>query len=338
MNVPQTSLEPSHFPVMLNEVIKICSPEKGGSFVDCTFGGGGYSEELLKFPNTKVTALDRDKSVGKKAKEISKKYLDRFSFYNEKFSDLDKILEGKDKVDTIIFDLGISSLQLMDLSRGFSFKSNEKIDMNMGLSLISAEEVLNNYDESSLKLIIKILGEEKEAGKIVKNILRTRKIKRISKIPELVEIIKRSKKKNFSKKINVCTKTFQALRIFVNKETTELIEGIIKATRFIKDDGKIIIISFHSIEDKIIKFYFKNYSENNLRPSRYLPEDELKKLIFFKDKKNNLIRPTEEEIKQNPPSRSAKLRFATRNKKKFEDPKIFKKKFKKYLDLESLNV
>ena len=338
MNVPQTSLEPSHFPVMLNEVIKICSPEKGGSFVDCTFGGGGYSEEILKFPNTKVTALDRDKSVRKKAKEISEKYLNRFSFYNEKFSDLDKVLEGKDKVDTIIFDLGISSFQLMDLSRGFSFKSNEKIDMKMGLSSISAEEVLNNYNENSLKLIIKILGEEKEAGKIVKNILKTRKIKKISKIPELVEIIKKSKKKNFSKKINVCTKTFQALRIFVNKETTELIEGMIKATRFIKKDGKIIIISFHSIEDKIVKFYFKNYSENNLRPSRYLPEEKLKRLIFFKDKNKHLIRPSESEINENPPSRSAKLRFATRNEKKFEDPKIFKEKFKKYLDLESLNV
>ena len=338
MNVPQTSLETSHFPVMLNEVIKICSPEKGGSFVDCTFGGGGFSKEILKFPNTKVTALDRDKSVEGKAREISEKYLDRFSFYNEKFSDLDKILKGKDKVDTVIFDLGMSSLQLMDLSRGFSFKSDEKIDMNMGLSLTSAEEVLNNFDENSLKLIIKILGEEKEATKIVKNILKARKIKKISKVPELVEIIKNSKKKNFSKKINVCTKTFQALRIFVNKETTELIEGIIKATRFIKSGGKIIIISFHSIEDKIIKFYFRNYSENNLRPSRYLPEDKLKKLTLFKDKKNNLIRPTEEEIKKNPPSRSAKLRFVTRNEKDFSDPKIFKKKFKKYLDLESLNV
>ena len=94
MNVPQTSLEPSHFPVMLKEVIKICPPEKGGNFVDCTFGGGRYSEELLKFPNTKVTALDRDKSVEKKAREISEKYLDRFSFYNEKFSDLDKVLKS----------------------------------------------------------------------------------------------------------------------------------------------------------------------------------------------------------------------------------------------------
>ncbi len=338
MNVPQTSLEFSHFPVMLNEVIKICSPEKGGSFVDCTFGGGGYSEELLKFPNTKVTALDRDKSVERKAREISEKYMDRFSFYNEKFSNLDKILEKKEKVDTIIFDLGISSFQLMDLSRGFSFKSNNKIDMNMGLSSISAEKIINNFDENSLKLIIKILGEEKESSKIVKNILKARRIKKILKTPQLVEIIKDSKKKNFSKKINICTKTFQALRIFVNKETTELIEGIIKATKFVKNGGKIIIISFHSIEDKIVKFYFKNYSENNLRPSRYLPENNLEKVVFFKDKKNNLIRPTEKEVKQNPPSRSAKLRFVTRNEKVFEDPKIFKKQFKKYLDLESLNV
>ena len=338
MNVPQTSLEPSHFPVMLNEVIKICSPEKGGSFLDCTFGGGGYSEELLKFPNTKVTALDRDKSVLGKAEKILKKYHHRFSFYNEKFSNLDKILEGKEKVDTIIFDLGMSSFQLMDLNRGFSFKSNSKIDMNMGLSPISAEEVLNNFDESSLKSIIKILGEEKESTKIVKNILKVRKKKKILNIPQLVDIIKKSKKRNFSKKINVCTKTFQALRIFVNKEITELIEGVIKATKFIKSDGKIIIISFHSIEDKIIKFYFKNFSENNLRPSRYLPEDSQEKLLFFKDKKNNLIRPTEKEIELNPPSRSAKLRFATRNEKSFEEPKIFKKKFEKYLSLESLNV
>ena len=338
MNVPQTSLESSHFPVMLNEVIKICSPEKGGSFLDCTFGGGGYSEELLKFPNTKVTALDRDKSVLGKAEKILKKYHHRFSFYNEKFSNLDKILEGKEKVDTIIFDLGMSSFQLMDLNRGFSFKSNSKIDMNMGLSPISAEEVLNNFDESSLKSIIKILGEEKESTKIVKNILKVTKKKKILNIPQLVDIIKKSKKRNFSKKINVCTKTFQALRIFVNKEITELIEGVIKATKFIKSDGKIIIISFHSIEDKIIKFYFKNFSENNIRPSRYLPEDSQEKLLFFKDKKNNLIRPTEKEIKLNPPSRSAKLRFAIRNEKSFEEPKIFKKKFEKYLSLESLNV
>ena len=135
-----------------------------------------------------------------KAIKFSQKYLDRFSFYNEKFSNLDKLLVGKDKVDTvIIFDLGMSSFQLMDLNRGFSFKSNEKIDMNMGLASISAEEILNNFDENSLKLIIKILGEEKESTKNCEEYFKTRKIKKISKIPELVEIIKNSKKKILKK-------------------------------------------------------------------------------------------------------------------------------------------
>ncbi len=338
MNVPHSSLESPHFPVMLEEIIKVCSPDKGGNFVDCTFGGGGYSQALLKFPNTKVVALDRDISVLEKAKKIAEKNSKRFLFYNEKFSNLDKVLDKNFRADAIIFDLGISSLQLMDLSRGFSFKSKEKIDMNMGLSSISAEYILNNYDENKLKMIIKIFGDEKEASKIVKNILKARKIKKISKVSELVQIIEKSKKKNFSKKINVCTKTFQALRIFVNKETTELVEGIIKATKLIKYGGKIIVISFHSIEDKIVKFYFKNYSENISRPSRYIPEDKNKNIVLFRKYKNEFLKPSKDEIANNPPSRSAKLRFAIRSKEKFIYPELFKIKFKKYLDLESINV
>ncbi len=327
-----------HFPVMLKEFVKICSPEKGGNFVDCTFGGGSYSEEILKFPNTKVIALDRDKSVEEKAKKIKEKFSNRFSFYNEKFSNLDKVLNKEYKADTIVFDLGISSFQLLDLNRGFSFKSKNKIDMNMGLSSISAEEVLNNCDEYNLKLIIKIFGEEKESSKIVKNIVKARKIKNISNVSELVKIIEKSKRKDYSKKINICTKTFQALRIFVNKEITELIEGIIKATKFVKPGGKIVIISFHSIEDKIVKFYFNNYSKNKSRPSRYLPEENKNHLIFFENYKNVFFKPSEKEVIENPPSRSAKLRFVTRNNKNFNNPKEFRIKFKKYLDLESFDV
>ena len=150
--------------------------------------------------------------------------------------------------------------------------------------------------------------------------------------------MKKVKKKNYSKKINVCTKTFQALRIFVNKETTELIEGIINATKILKPGGKIIIISFHSIEDKIVKFYFSNYSKNKSKPSRYFPEEELKQsLIFFEDYKNKFIRPSEKEILDNPPSRSAKLRYIVRNKEKFVDPKKFKNKFQRYVSLERIN-
>lgn len=338
MNVPKTSLESSHFPVMLKEIIAICSQYRDGRFIDCTFGGGGYSKELLKFSNSELIALDRDKKVIFRAEELKKKFGKRFSFFNEKFSNLEKVLKRNYKADIIIFDLGLSTLQLLDYSRGFSFKSNSKIDMTMGLCSISAEEVLNTYDEHNLKLILKILGEEKEASRIVKNIIKFRKLEKISKVSQLVSIIEKSKKKNYLKKINVCTKTFQALRIFVNKETTELIEGMISATKSVKSGGKIIVISFHSIEDKIVKFYFSNYAKNKSRSSRYLPETEKEKNILFEDYKNNFIKPSFEEIIKNPPSRSAKLRCAVRNKNNFVDANDFKIKFKKYLNLEEVNV
>ena len=338
MNVPKSSLESSHFPVMLNEVIKICSPDQGGNYIDCTFGGGSYTKALLKFPNTKVIAIDRDKFVLQKVKKIKDKYLNRFSFFNERFSNLDKVIKSDFKADAIIFDLGLSSFQLTDMSRGFSFKSKDKIDMNMGLSSISAEEILNNCDVENLKMIIRVFGDEKEASKIARNIVKARKIKKISKVYELVQIIKKSKRKNYKKKINVCTKTFQALRIFVNKEINEIFEGVIKATKFVKKGGKIIIISFHSIEDKIIKFYFSNYSNNRSQPSRYLPLQKEKQNILFEEYKNNLIKPSDQEIKLNNPSRSAKLRFAVRNDKEFRYPDSFKYKFQKLLELESRSV
>ena len=209
MNAPKSSLEKKHFPVMLNEVIRICSPEKGGNFIDCTFGGGGYTKALLKFPRTNVVAIDRDKSVEKKAIELKKEYSDRFNFYNEKFSNLNKIIKDNYRADAIIFDLGISSLQLADMKRGFSFNSKDKIDMNMGLASISAEEIINNCDINNLKMIIKIFGDEKEASKIARNIIKARQIKKISKVDQLVEIIERSKKKIYTKKLMLALKHFK---------------------------------------------------------------------------------------------------------------------------------
>jgi len=205
----------------------------------------------------------------------------------------------------------------------------------MGLSENSAEDVINTLNENSLKLIIKILGEEQEAGRIAKNIIIARKLKKIDTVTELVKIIEASKKKNYNKKINVCTKTFQALRIFVNKETTELMEGLIKASQLIKFGGKIIVISFHSIEDKIIKYYFTNYSSNKSNPSRYMPTEDNKKNSFFEKYKNNFLTPTLEELIKNPASRSAKLREAIRTEQEFIYPGAFKEKFKKYLEIEN---
>ncbi len=329
-----TSLDFSHFPVMLEEVIKICSPTKGGVFIDCTFGGGGYSKKLLRFSKTQVIALDRDKYILKIAKELEKKYPNRFSFFQKRFSEVDTVIKDQ-SVDVIIFDLGLSSIQLNNLTRGFSFKSKAKLDMSMGLNNLSAEEVVNNYSEQKLKLIIKVLGEEKDASNIARNIIKTRSLKKITNVNQLVEIIEKSKKRNFKKSINPSTKTFQALRIFVNKEITELIKGIINATKILKPGGKIMVLSFHSIEDKIVKFFFSNFASSRSKPSRYFPETEENNSSLFNKYKNQIFRPSTSEINKNPPSRSAKLRYAIRNDNKFIYPDELVKKFKYYLDLES---
>ena len=333
---PTYSPKSPHFSVMLDEIINLSNPEKGGMFIDCTFGGGGFSKKILKFSNTKVIALDRDKFILSIAKELKKQYPTRFSFFQSKFSKISDLVNNK-LADAIIFDLGLSSIQLNDFGRGFSFKSEQALDMSMGLTNLSAEDVVNNYSEKKLKLIIKILGEEKEASKIAKNIIRFRAVKKITKANQLAEIINKSKKRNYSQKINPSTKTFQALRIFVNKEITELVKGIINATKILKPGGKIIVISFHSIEDKIIKYFFSNYSSNKSKPSRYFPDIETEDISLFKSYKNKVYRPSDTEIKKNPRSRSAKLRFAIRNKNKFIYPKELSIKFEKYLELERLN-
>jgi 16S rRNA (cytosine1402-N4)-methyltransferase len=336
MNNSLQSLESSHFPVMLNEVIKISLPSNGGTYIDCTFGGGGYSKQLLKFSKTKIKGLDRDEKVKEIGKKLEKKYPTRFKFYQTTFSQLEVVT--KDLVDVIIFDLGLSSIQLNDLERGFSFKSNKNLDMTMGLNEISAQDVINNLSELELKLIIKIFGEEKEAARIAKNIVKFRNEKKIIKVKDLVKIIEKSKKKNYTSKINPCTKTFQALRIFVNKEITELINGIINATKILKPGGKILIVSFHSIEDRIVKYFFSNFSINKSRPSRYLPEENDNAVALFNEYKNIVLTPTKKEIDQNSRSRSAKLRYAIRSKNKFSYPKELINKFKKYLNLEEINV
>ncbi len=336
MNNHTSSLETSHFPVMLKEVLKIVSPFNGGKYIDCTFGAGGYSREILKIPNTNITAIDRDNHIKSLADELEKKFPKRFRFYQIKFSQLDTV--SSEDVDAIIFDLGLSSIQLNNLNRGFSFKSDKRLNMEMGLNKASALDAINNLSEIDLKSVIKFLGDEKEASKIAKNIVKSRNDKKITKTSDLVKIIEKSKKKNFSKKINPCTKTFQALRIFVNKEISELINGVIKATKRLKPGGKILVVTFHSIEDKIVKYFFNNFSKNRSRPSRYFPENKIEEITLFEEYRNKVLRPTKREIDLNNRSRSAKLRYATRSKSEFKYPQKLIDKFKNYLDLESVNV
>ena len=326
-----------HYPVMLDKVMELCSPENGGNFIDCTFGSGGYTNAILSFQNTNVISLDRDANSIYYANETKKNYKKRFKFFNRKFSDLDSVIEKDFKADFIIFDLGVSSMQILNLSRGFSFKSKEKLDMKMGLNSISAQDVINKCDIKKLKNILKYLGEERDSSRIASNIIKERKKSPILSTYQLVKIIERSKKKDYKKKINLSTKTFQAIRIFVNKELTELIIGLSKATKFLKKGGKLVVISFHSLEDKIAKFFFINFSKNKSKGSRYYPEI-INDKFLFENYKNKIIVPDPKEIIENPASRSAKLRFAVRSKNDYFYPEELKNKFLNYINLESENV
>jgi len=333
MNATMSLEKEKHYPVMLNQVLSIISPQHGGTFIDCTFGGGGYSQAILKFPGTKVVAIDRDKLTQKYATELQKQFPQRFNFFKEKFSNINKIVEKKINPRAIIFDLGLSSFQLSDNKRGFSFESENFLNMEMGINEYSAYDVINTIDKETLAKVIKILGEEKD-GKIIANkIDKYRKKKPIKNSKELAGIINEAKKNYNKHKKNPATKTFQAIRIFVNKELTELILGLIEAAKLLSNGGIIIVVSFHSLEDKIVKNFFSLYSNLKKNPSRYLPPQDSSKLFDLVSKKP--IFPNPNEIKDNIRSRSAKLRYAVRNNNSFFYPKEFKSKFINYFKIES---
>ena len=337
MNATMTLEKTKHYPVMLDQVLSIISPQHGGTFIDCTFGGGGYSESILKFPKTKVLAIDRDNLAQKKANILLKKFPSRFSFYQEKFSNLNKIITKSLNPKAIIFDLGLSSFQLSDENRGFSFESKNLLNMEMGINEYSAYNVINTFKKEDLAEIIKVLGEERD-GKIIANkIDRCRSQKPIQTSNELSTIINSVKKNKKNYKKNPSTKTFQAIRIFVNKELTELVFGLIEAAKILSNGGVVIVVSFHSLEDKIVKNFFNLHSSLKKNPSRYLPIKENKSSLFsFISKKPHV--PNEDEIKKNIRSRSAKLRYAVRNNNSFLNSSEIKNKFVNYLNLEGLKT
>jgi len=266
-----------HYPVLLSEIISIITPQYGGTFIDCTFGQGGYTKKILEFANTKIIALDRDKDTEKIALDFEKKFKTRFLFKNKKFSEINDLDLKKEKIKAVIFDLGYSYTQIKDPKKGLSFDASGELNMKMGLNNFSAKDVINKLNKKDLEKIFKFFGEEKDSKRIAYKIIKERKIKEID-TQKLVKIIESSKrKKNY--KIHSATKVFQALRIFVNKEISELIYGLINATKVVDEGGIIAVVSFHSLEDKIIKYFFKSLSEIN-SVSRYKPKIKEKANLF----------------------------------------------------------
>ena len=322
-----------HYPVLLNEIISIITPQYGGTFIDCTFGEGGYTRRILNFEKTKVIALDRDLESLKKAKEIQNNFKDRFIFKNIKFSELNNLKLKTENIKGVIFDLGYSYTQIKDSKKGLSFNSIGELNMKMGINDFSAKEAINNLDEKELSQIFKYFGDEKDSNRIAHNIVEDRAIRKIT-TEELVRIIQSSKRKK-NLKTHSATKVFQALRIFVNKEISELIYGLINAAKVVKKDGIIAVVTFHSLEDKIVKYFFKSLSENK-SVSRYMPKGE-EKINLFRSVNKKPISPSEKEIKKNPPSRSAKLRYVIKKENFYDFETDILEKFDHLIKIENFS-
>ena len=300
-----------HFPVLLDEVINALSLDENDVYVDATFGFGGYTKEILSKKNCKVVAIDRDPYTRVFAENLKKVFSDRLHFVNGKFSNLVYFLKEQkiQKVGGVVFDLGVSSPQLDIKNRGFSFKHDGPLDMRMSCDGPTAEEFLDEVEGDILANIIYELGDEVFSKRIARNIIKQRSINKIKTTHQLAEIIRDAipVKKN---KIDPATKTFQAIRIYLNDEIKELKDGLIAAERVLRPEGRLAVVSFHSIEDRIVKkFFLKCMQDKSL--SRYLPELPKKKPSLEILTKKPIV-PSTKEVILNKRSRSAKLRIAKR--------------------------
>ena len=284
-----------HTPVLLNESVELLLGGGGSLFVDCTLGLGGHTKEILRAKeDSYVICIDKDEEAIEVAKENLREFEGRFCVYKADFAQLDRVLEaeGITQVDGFLFDLGVSMLQLRSEKRGFSFQLDSFLDMRMDREQkLDAYTVVNTYSEKALAKIIWEYGEEKLSRKIARAIVSYRKQKPIETTAELASIVSSVyPPKLRHRRIHPATRTFQAIRIEVNGELESLRTALEKTLKFLKQKGRIVVISFHSLEDRIVKKFFKEHSET-LRLLTKKP-----------------ITPSEEEIKDNPSSRSAKLR------------------------------
>jgi len=300
--------ELQHKPVMCEEVLSILNPSDGCVYLDGTLGAGGHSRKILESADCRVIGIDKDPTAIELCKDLERQYGNKFLSINGSFGDLSHHLNsiGINKIDGILLDLGTSSMQLETPERGFSFQFDAPLDMRMTQTGETAYDIINSLSENSLADIIFYFGEERSSRKIAKAIVNKRKIKKIKTTFDLNEIVL-SVKKGKNKKIHPATKTFQALRIYINNELKDLYEALISIERVLSEKGRLVVISFHSLEDRIVKKFIK---ENSISLKKYDPKNPDKSFVYENRK---VIKPSEDEVKKNRRSRSAKLRWVFRS-------------------------
>ena len=303
-----------HIPVMLDEVTAALNPEAGKTLIDATFGNGGYSYHFLNSTDCRVAAIDRDPEAIARGQAMLSEFNGRFSLFKGPFSALSQLVRGTDfeQVDGIVFDLGVCSTQLDQPDRGFSFRLDGPLDMRMTPTGETAGDVINTYKEDHIADILWRYGDERASRRIARAIAKARSACPIERTSQLANIIHSVMPRPKPGQPDSATRSFQALRIHVNRELDELETALVSCEHLLKPDGILAVVSFHSLEDRIVKQFIAEKSGRKTRPSRHRPEVEAEVPPVFSLVTRKPVLPTAEEEARNPRARSAKLRVARR--------------------------
>lgn len=308
-----------HIPVLLNEIVHAVSPKDGEVYVDGTFGAGGYSRAVLEAANCKVYGIDRDPDAIARAEEFVKDFDGRFQILEGCFGDMHALLNGAGvpHVDGVMLDIGVSSFQLDEAERGFSFREDGPLDMRMAQAGLTAADVVNTYEETELADIIYQLGEERKSRRIASAIVKRREdepFETTADLAGLVEsVVGRPPRKKGQKQVHPATRTFQALRIHVNDELGELRRGLAGAEALLGEGGRLAVVSFHSLEDRIVKQFMAERGGRVSSGSRHLPGPvDVGPPPSFSLRSKGAVKPGAGELGENVRARSARLRVATR--------------------------
>lgn len=310
-----------HIPVLLSEVLANLEPRGGQTYIDGTLGAGGYTRAILKAADCHVLALDRDPRAVAEAQTLAREFPNRLTIVKSRFGDMDAIAEelGSDigpdlgRVDGVVLDIGVSSMQLDQAERGFSFQADGPLDMRMSSEGTSAADVVNSADEEDLARILYVLGEERRSRAIARALVKARAEAPIETTRALAQLVSRALGGRKKDEHHPATRTFQALRIYVNDELGELARGLSAAERCLKPGGRLVVVTFHSLEDRIVKRFLSYRSGKEVRGSRHLPEQSIKfDAPSFRIVNSRPLTPSKGELEVNPRARSARLRAAVR--------------------------
>ncbi len=304
----------THTPVLLAEVLEALHPRDGAYYIDGTFGGGGYARAILDAADCRVLGIDRDPDAIARGHDLVARYRGRLMLAQGRFSELEALLAhaGESGSDGVVLDLGVSSFQIDEAARGFSFRSDGPLDMRMSREGASAADLVNTADEKQLAEIVATLGEERHARRVARAIVQARPFARTS---ELADVVARALGPAAARQaIHPATRTFQALRLWVNDELGELERGLGAAERVLRPAGRLAVVAFHSLEDRIVKRFLAERSGAVASASRHLPERRRARPATFRLLFTRPRMPGQNEISRNPRARSARLRAAERTR------------------------